>query len=95
MLHMMERRIEQKQAVILIDTEHPLPIQFIANQWDFMQNVLSLLKIFDTATFTVSKREYPVFTHFQEENKERTLYSQVILQSSLSTSNKGLTAKNG
>ncbi|KAJ8875626.1 hypothetical protein PR048_023522, partial [Dryococelus australis] len=57
MLHMIERIITQKQAVILVDTEHPLQIQFKANQRDLMQNVVSLLKIFDNATFTVSKRE--------------------------------------
>lgn len=56
-LHMIARLVEQKQAVILVDTEHQLPVQFTANQWELMQNVVDILKIFDKATFTLSRSD--------------------------------------
>lgn len=35
-------------------SEINLPLELNASQWDFIENVLTILKIFDDATFVIS-----------------------------------------
>lgn len=53
-LHMLERLFEQKQSVTLASTNLRLPVELTAADWNLMENVISMLNIFNQATLAVS-----------------------------------------
>ncbi|XP_063215791.1 zinc finger BED domain-containing protein 4-like [Bacillus rossius redtenbacheri] len=54
-LHMLERLYEQRRALALAATNLALHVEISVAQWELIENIIPILKIFDQATLQASK----------------------------------------
>ncbi|XP_063232336.1 zinc finger BED domain-containing protein 4-like [Bacillus rossius redtenbacheri] len=54
-LHMLERLYEQRRALALAATNLALHVKISVAQWELIENIIPILKIFDQATLQASK----------------------------------------
>lgn len=52
--HMMDRLLEQRRAISFAAPELKLPVELNTNDWELMEILVKLLKVFDDATFQCS-----------------------------------------
>lgn len=53
-LHMIDRLVEQQQALVLASYDLKLSNELTSSQWELMKHISHILQLFDKATFTVS-----------------------------------------